>query len=413
MNHLNNFLLWIFCFLSRFTHSLGYDDLSAGKNASQGPTYLAWRPQFYAAVNAVDRNNSSCMRTREIGSASPYRETWWMVDLGDIYSVFKIRILFKGYGEELVQRQRGRFAGFALYLSNSTNKDEGYMCYKDGPELPPLDFTTTCIGYGQYITFYNERLENYTYPEGYAYLSYTELCEVIVQGCKLAGVYGERCHKKCPGGCYGSKCNIITGVCPGCKPGWIGNYCQTRCDSGHYGEYCISKCSSKCISECSHVDGTCICSHGLRGSPHCTTECPSGFYGPNCGHICSQHSKLNDTCHRINGTCPRGCKDSFSGLRCDIPNQIYEKSNESSSTALMAALVMSGIFNVFCLVFIAALKRKQIAKILKGKSAGSQKYISRTEIHTNQLQADDIHNYQEIGESENKTHYSNLQLKTL
>ncbi|XP_061170695.1 uncharacterized protein LOC133180136 [Saccostrea echinata] len=193
-------------------------DLSAGKNAFQGPAYVSVWPQFHAAVNAVDRNNNSCTTTRKIGSATPYRESWWMVDLGDIYSVFRIRILFKDYGEDF---------GFSLYLSNSSNKDEGYMCYKDGPKLPPLDFTTTCIGYGQYVIFYNERLDNYTYPEGYEYVSSTKLCEVIVHGCKL-GVFGEKCDKECSKGCRDNKCNIITGACLGCKTGWIGNYCQTH-----------------------------------------------------------------------------------------------------------------------------------------------------------------------------------------
>ena len=62
--------------------------------------------------------------------------------------------------------------------------DNTSLCYEDGPELPPLNFTTTCITSGRYITFYNERFDGVTYPEGYELLAYTELCEVIVKGRK-------------------------------------------------------------------------------------------------------------------------------------------------------------------------------------------------------------------------------------
>ena len=79
-------------------------------------------------------------------------------------------------------RQRGRFAGFSLYISN-TGPKESSLCYKDGSQLPSLNFTTTCFTSGRYVTFYNERLDGTTYPEGYETLNvYTELCEVIVQG---------------------------------------------------------------------------------------------------------------------------------------------------------------------------------------------------------------------------------------
>lgn len=80
-------------------------------------------------------------------------------------------------------RQRGRFAGFSIYVSNTGAINSSTLCYKDGPLLPPLDFTTSCFQHGRYVIFYNERLNDITYPEGYEdYISYTELCEVIVLG---------------------------------------------------------------------------------------------------------------------------------------------------------------------------------------------------------------------------------------
>lgn len=57
------------------------------------------------------------------------------------------------------------------------------LCFKDGLQLPPLDFTTTCTKSGRYVIFYNERLDGITYPEGYEIANViTELCEVEVQG---------------------------------------------------------------------------------------------------------------------------------------------------------------------------------------------------------------------------------------
>ena len=80
-------------------------------------------------------------------------------------------------------RQRGRFAGFSLYVSSNGSRDNSSLCYKDGPDLPPLNFTTTCITSGRYVTFYNERLDGVIYPKEYEVSDVvSELCEVIVKG---------------------------------------------------------------------------------------------------------------------------------------------------------------------------------------------------------------------------------------
>lgn len=80
-------------------------------------------------------------------------------------------------------RQRGRFAGFSLYISNTGEIKGSILCYKAGPQLPPLNFTTTCTEYGRYVIFYNERQLGASYPEGYQLSTvFTELCEVIVKG---------------------------------------------------------------------------------------------------------------------------------------------------------------------------------------------------------------------------------------
>lgn len=87
-----------------------------------------------------------------------------------------------------VDRQKGRLAGFSLYVSNSDVNSldaikKTTLCYKDGPELPHLNLTKKCKEYGRYVIFYNERLNGIAYPEEYeVYSVFTELCEVNIKG---------------------------------------------------------------------------------------------------------------------------------------------------------------------------------------------------------------------------------------
>lgn len=52
---------------------------------------------YYDANNAVDRNTATCMRTVAIGINNPDNAVWWKVDLGRVYSIHNINILFKNY----------------------------------------------------------------------------------------------------------------------------------------------------------------------------------------------------------------------------------------------------------------------------------------------------------------------------
>lgn len=72
------------------------DDLSLNKKATQ----LHTRPQIgtnTAAISAVDGDADTCMGTKEIGSNSPDKWVWWKVDLGAVYSIYSIDILFRNY----------------------------------------------------------------------------------------------------------------------------------------------------------------------------------------------------------------------------------------------------------------------------------------------------------------------------
>lgn len=51
------------------------------------------------ASNAIDGNTRTCTKTMDIGPNSENKFTWWYVDLGEIQSVFEIKIQFKDYGQ--------------------------------------------------------------------------------------------------------------------------------------------------------------------------------------------------------------------------------------------------------------------------------------------------------------------------
>nr|XP_022303649.1 multiple epidermal growth factor-like domains protein 6 isoform X2 [Crassostrea virginica] len=270
------------------------------------------------ASHAVDRDITTCVRTQPIGTSPqiPDKTVWWKVDLGGVYNIYSVNILFKNYVDE-ERRQRGRFAGFSLYVSNDGQKES--LCYKDGPLLPPLNITIICTAAGRYVRFHNERLPGVTYPSGYELTVYTELCEVIVYGCYKDGVFGNNCNTPCSGNCKTNTCQIQDGSCFRCKPGWTGATCNTECGYGFYGVDCSQQCSGHCKNNvtCDHLTGVCNdgCAAGWNGS-FCDKACGVGWYGPDCKLQCFGHCKDNTSCNHLSGSCD-GCAAGWAGSFCD------------------------------------------------------------------------------------------------
>lgn len=78
-----------------------------------------------------------------------------------------------------------RFLGFSIYVSNTTSKIDGVLCYKDNiftTETIPAVFNITCAEYGQYVIYYNERLPGLVYPHGYSKYAFADICELEVYG---------------------------------------------------------------------------------------------------------------------------------------------------------------------------------------------------------------------------------------
>ncbi|XP_065942508.1 uncharacterized protein [Magallana gigas] len=183
------------------------------------------------ASNAVDGRKSDLTRSGGQCVISTTRETatWW-VNLTSIHSIHHITVYYMtnnkswGASNDLTRN----FLGFSLYVSNTTNKLHGTLCFKDTNftlDTIPAVFTTICPVYGQYVIYYNERLTSVTYPEYYSFSVGNNLCEVEVYGCPVAGCYGSTDSFPCPDvNCH--YCHKETGTCQMCQPGYIGPRCE-------------------------------------------------------------------------------------------------------------------------------------------------------------------------------------------
>lgn len=46
-------------------------------------------------------------------------------------------------------------------------------------------------------------------------------------------------------------------------------------------------------------------------------KCLDGQFGFGCMQHCIGHCVNNESCHHVNGECPKGCQDGFVGKHCN------------------------------------------------------------------------------------------------
>ena len=75
------------------------------------------------------------------------------------------------------------FLGFSVYISNTTNKSEGVLCFRDTlytKATIPNPIKITFLNHGRYVIYYNNRIEGN--HNQYSTLAYNNLCEVEIYG---------------------------------------------------------------------------------------------------------------------------------------------------------------------------------------------------------------------------------------
>ncbi|XP_065924918.1 receptor-type tyrosine-protein phosphatase alpha [Magallana gigas] len=299
---------------------LAYENLALNKKAWQQHPYNG-NDEVWGADLAVDGRYTDLSAHGGQCVISGVRQTTaeWRVDLGEVLSIHHIFIQYRtdkftwdrnnGYTE--------RFLGYSVYISNSTNKEDGVLCFKDinyTKATIPNPTNITCSTHGRYVIYYNNRT-NSPYPVGYSLYAFNELCELEVYGCPTPGYYGENCSIPCPQNCF---CHIINGTCLDCVAGYMykENQCDEECSDGTYGQGCINICGNCSNGDrCNHVNGSCPngCDAGVFGDK-CDQPCPSGWYGPNCTNQCGINCY---SCNRFNGDCEFGCLPGWEGRTCE------------------------------------------------------------------------------------------------
>nr|XP_034321176.1 uncharacterized protein LOC105323883 isoform X1 [Crassostrea gigas] len=366
--------IWMIPFLSQFFRfGITYDNVALNKPAwlqHQHPKY----PQ-YGAERAVDGNKLylSISGGQCTVSSGGYSTAEWRVDLGGVLSIHHIfiqyRTDFRVWDETNILTSY--LLGFSVYVSNTTIKEDGVLCFMDKSytrKTIPNNFNISCRQNGRFVIYYNNRTQ-LPLPDGYSVSAESDLCEVEVYGCSKSRHFGDNCSTPCRQNCLEGRCDVVDGTCLGCIPGYTGPTCNTACGNNTYGPNCAMTCGN--------------CSY---------------FYG--------------EQCHHVTGFCPRECISGFKGARCDeaFDSVFLTESNSKRDVLLYTFIVLFGVSAVIIIIFIVRCRRQQILeqqyKEDKQDSEHDKKCKSTNEEYDNPLESG---RYQELGVFNQMSLYDKLE----
>ncbi|XP_062605100.1 uncharacterized protein LOC134266910, partial [Saccostrea cucullata] len=211
------------------TCSCAYHNLALRKPSWQKTKFS----QSWGADKAVDGKytDRGALGNQCTISANKEQTAEWRVDLESVVSISYINIFYRTDNLPSPSVYVPRFAGFFLYVSNTTSKSEGHLCFHEIQTVhgtPVEDQMINCSVHGRYVIFYNERNNpDVTYPNYYSQYAFSELCELEVYGCPIPGYFGKNCNRLCPEKCQGQQCDAVTGYCVnGCLSGYAGVHCS-------------------------------------------------------------------------------------------------------------------------------------------------------------------------------------------
>nr|XP_034321893.1 uncharacterized protein LOC105319418 [Crassostrea gigas] len=253
-----------------------YENIAKYSYASQKyPFEIGTLTKIGDASKAVDglKSDFSAHGGQCTLSANNKQEAILYVDLGYILGIHHIKIYYRtdnipwGPNHGYV----GRFLGFSVYVSNTTEIKDGVLCFKDDyftKYTIPAVITLNCTHHGRYVIYYNNRTSSYP-PPYYSRYAFNDLCEFEVYGCPSPKYYGEGCNLPCPLTCKNRRCHMETGKCFGCEDGYFGSTCNFSCPyPEYYGERCNLPCPPTCKNRRCHMEtGKCFgCEDGYLGS---------------------------------------------------------------------------------------------------------------------------------------------------
>nr|XP_022307841.1 uncharacterized protein LOC111113842 [Crassostrea virginica] len=222
---MSGMVLWLCCnFAVLLCPSVqAYENLALHKPRWQSSTY---RIGYHGAERAVDGRYTHLGWGGQCAASDAHqRSADWRVDLGNVRSIHHIVIQY-ATGNRVWDENHPYtkyFLGFSVYISNTTNKEDGVLFFRDTNYTNatiPNAVNITCPYHGRYIIYYNNRTHP-PYPENYSEYTGNGLCEVEVYGCPSPGYYGENCSLECPQNCQDGYCDIVEGTCFGMPRGTL------------------------------------------------------------------------------------------------------------------------------------------------------------------------------------------------